>query len=59
MEKIDNSDRFENTSKYCEAAHPFNKTKIWGLYFSTSENETDNWTLDQFESSMSGFNQIH
>lgn len=46
LEKLDKSDRFEKTQKYCEASHPGNKEKMWKMYFSK---EVDDWGLHSFQ----------
>jgi len=35
------SDWLDNTKKFCEAAHPGNKDRMWNLYFSREKNETE------------------
>ena len=54
LEKLDKSDRFEKTQKYCEAAHPDNKQKMWDLYFSKG-NELESWGLHAYQQSFMGF----
>lgn len=56
LEKLDKSDRFEKTQKYCEAAHPDNKQKMWDLYFSKG-NELESWGLHAYQQSFMGFAQ--
>jgi len=57
LQKLDNSDRFEKTQKFCEAAHPANKQKMWDFYFS-SDKELEKWGLHNYQQSFLGFSQI-
>ena len=58
LEKIDKSDWLDNTKKYCEAANPSSKQKMWEFYFSDSE-EISNWGLHSYQNSFRGFNQVN
>lgn len=58
LEKIDKSDRLDNTKKYCEAANPLSKQKVWDMYFNFDKDaETEKWGLHAYQHSMMGFNQ--
>lgn len=62
LKALDKSDWLDNTRKYCESAHPGNKTKMWDFYFQSSEaqdeNGIDKWGLRVIQKSFAGFNQV-
>ena len=59
LEKLDKSDRLDNTKKSCQAAHPGNKKMMWEAYFSTAEDSLcADWGLYHYEYSMLGWSQV-
>lgn len=62
LEKIDpEGDWLNNTKKFCEAAHPANKEKMWNFYFSKDAKDLEaieKWGLYDYGNSFRGWNQV-
>jgi hypothetical protein len=57
LNKLDKGDWFDETSKFCESAHPGNKEKMWELYFNSEKgSDIDKWGLYLYQNSFSGWN---
>lgn len=58
LNKLDKGDWFDETSKFCEAAHPENKAKMWAFYFNQEKgSEVEKWGLHTFQHSFRGWYQ--
>lgn len=58
LNKLDKGDWFDETSKFCEAAHPENKEKMWNFYFNQDkDSEVEKWGLHIFQHSFRGWYQ--
>ena len=58
LNKLDKGDWFDETSKFCEAAHPENKAKMWAFYFTEDkDSEIEKWGLYTFQNSFKGWYQ--
>ena len=58
LKKIDGSgDWIESTMKFCDAAHPANKKRVWDSYFNNEDPMHKNWGQSEFPDSMSGWAQ--